>query len=302
MDNAPQASGTDWLDPQTYQDLTDGLGPKVIELATHYGLATLGALIVLVVAWVVSGWARAGAKSVLERTHIDPTTANFIATIARWGVIVGGIIVCLGVFGVETTSLAALLGGAGVGLGVALQGNLANLASGMMLIAFRPFSDRDWIELTDSDVDGRIRKVGLVFTEMDTFTNKRIVIPNQLLFDQPLVNHEKHVFRRVDVEIGVAYDTDLEHATSVMMDVANEVQHDDAHREARVWWTSFGDSSINAKVCAWCRAADLFETRNRLILGLKRALDDEGIEIPFPQRDLHLHDGAIAAIEELAAK
>lgn len=280
------------------------LGPKILELVTEYGFTTLGALLVLVAAWILSGWARKATRTLMSRTHADGTLSTFVATIARWAVIIAGIVISLGVFGVETTSLAAVLGGAGVGIGVALQGNLANLASGLLLVAFRPFAEDDWIELEDSDVDGRITRIGLVFTELDTFQNDRVTLPNQLLFDQPVTNHDKHDARRVDVEVGVAYDTNLELADKVLNEVAQRIQAATGvgeKREYKVWWTGFGASSIDAKVCVWSPTEDTFKTRNRLILAIKKALDEAEIEIPFPQRDLHLKEPATSQLKDMLA-
>lgn len=280
------------------------LGPKILELVTEYGLTTIGALVVLIAAWILSGWARKATRTLMSRTHADGTLSTFVATIARWAVIIAGIVISLGVFGVETTSLAAVLGGAGVGIGVALQGNLANLASGLLLVAFRPFAENDWIELEDSDVDGRITRIGLVFTELDTFQNDRVTLPNQLLFDQPVTNHDKHDVRRVDVSVGVSYDTDLKLADKVLNEVAERTQAASgagSHREPKVWWTGFGASSIDAKVCVWTPTADSFVTKNRLILAIKEAFDEAGIEIPFPQRDLHLKEPAASQLQDMLA-
>jgi len=238
-----------------------------------------------------------------KRTHAEGTVRSFAATLTRWRVITIGILLCLGVFGVQTTSIAAVLGGAGVGIAVALKGNLANLASGLVLVAFRPFKAGDLIALKNSDVSGRITSVGLMFTELDTLDNSRIVLPNQLLFEQPLINHEHHPERRVDVRTGVAYGTDLDRADRVLRDLVADLDWTMSGREPVVWWTGFGASSIDVKVGVWCEAHDYFKARNRLIMAIKKAFDDADIEIPFPQRDLHVRSGLSESVHEsLAAK
>ena len=295
----PESTDGTWLDPQTLQTSAKELAPKALELATDYGVTLVGALVVLVISWVLSGWVRRGVSSLLGRTHVDATVSSFLSTTARWAVLILGVIICLGVFGVEMTSLAALLGGAGVGIGVALQGNLANLASGLVLIAFRPFSSGDWIELEDADVDGRIRSVGLLFTEIDTFQNRRILVPNQLLLGQPVTNNEMHPTVRADVQIGVGYGTDLRESDEVLRNTARRVQEEHGtDGEFVVWWTGFGASSIDAKVGVWCRAADLFPMKNELLFAIHEDLAEAGIEIPFPQRDLHLRSPRVERLEQ----
>jgi len=290
----------DWLDPDTLQASTKELAPKALELVTSYGATLLGALAVLVAAWVLSGWVRRGVRTLLGRTHADETVSTFIATTARWAVLILGLIVCLSVFGIEMTSFAALLGGAGVGIGVALQGNLANLASGLILVAFRPFTAGDWIELEDADIDGNVKSVGLLFTELDTFDNRRRLVPNKLLLTQVVTNMEFHSIRRVDVDVGVSYSTDLEHADEVLRETARRVQeeHGTEGRDSVVWWKGFGASSIDAKVGVWVSTPDYFVVTNKLILAIHKDLAEAGIEIPFPQRDLHLRSPDVEHVEE----
>ena len=287
--------------PPTPEALTSGwdlsgalsdLGPTLLELGMAYGLRLLGALLILLAAWLLGRLARNALTSVLHRTSTDETVTSFLGTLVRWSILVLGVLTCLGVFGIEATSLAALLGGAGVGIGVALQGNLSNLASGLLLIAFRPFKAGDWIELTSSGVDGKVTKVGLLYTELDTFRRQRIVLPNQLLFDQAVLNQEWHPVRRVDLKVGVAYKTDLDHADDVLRKLVRSLQDehgtDVGGREPVVWWDGFGGSSINVTIGVWCETGDIFHMQNYMIIGVHKALREAGIEIPFPQRDLHL--------------
>ncbi len=303
---APADGGWSLPDLQDIPDALGDLGPTAVELTTTYGVRILGAMIILVLAWFAGLWARRGTRALLKRTHVDGTVRSFLSTTVRWVVFVLGVILCLGAFGVETTSVAALLGGAGVGIGVALQGNLANLASGLLLVAFRPFTEGDWITLESSDVDGRISSVGLLFTELDTFTNQRVVLPNNLLFDQPITNHEHHAIRRADVDVGVAYETDLARADEILRDMVHRIQDEigpPTEREPVVWWLGYGSSSINLKVGVWCRRGELFETHNKVILEIHRTFAEHEITIPFPQRDLHLKEPQASELTDaLAAK
>lgn len=304
--NAPDtAPAWDWTWSALRDQVQAWLGPDAVDTLLGYALTTAGALLILVLAWFIGAGAAAGTRSVLRRASVDGTLRSFLATVARWAVLVVGVILCLGTFGVETTSLAALIGGAGVGIGVALQGNLANLASGVVLVAFRPFEEGDWVELTDSGLDGLIDKVGLIYTEILTFRNQRIFLPNNLLLSQPVVNEQSESVRRVDVPIGVSYGSDLDHADRVMRELARRIQDEvgaNIDREPRVWWLGYGDSSINAKICVWTDPESIFELQNRIILEIHKTFREEGIEIPFPQRDLHLKEPAVQTLRELAAK
>ncbi len=272
------------------QQTLDTLGTD----AVHFGTNVLSALAILVLMWFVSSWLARGATSVLRRTKAEGTLISFVDRLIRWTVRVIALVLCLSVFGVETTSIAALLGGAGVAIGIALQGNLANLASGVVLLAFRPFKDGDWV--TVAGLEGKVAGVGLLHTLLDAFDNARHSIPNAQVVEQALTNHEFHDWRRADLEVGVAYDTDLEQALEVLRDVAKRMSLEGAPRNPLVIGLGFGASSIDFKIGVWCRTPDLFGHRTQLMIAIKKAFDEAGIQIPFPQRDLHL----IPPVPELA--
>jgi len=260
--------------------------PMLTELGIQYGVRILAALGILVAVWFVSAAVANGVASVLRKTHADGTVTSFTRSVVRWSLIVLGVLVCMSIFGVEMTSIAALIGGAGVALGVALNGNRSNLASGLVLLAFRPFEEGEWVEV--SDKEGLVSRIGLFHVELDAFDNARHWIPNADVIEQVLTNYEAHPFRRADLVVGVAYDTDLDLVVEVLQRVGDEWSVEGAPRPAVVLALGFGNSSIDFKVGAWCHSKDYWGFRSKLILAVKRAFDEADITIPFPQRDLHL--------------
>lgn len=262
------------------------VGPTVLDLLVTYGLRIVGALGILVAVWLGSAFVARAVGSLLKRTRADDTLVSFAQSFVRWSLVLLGVLLCMGVFGIETTSIAAVIGGAGVGIGVALKGNLSNLASGLVLLAFRPFETGDWVKV--SDREGRVAKVGLLHTEIDSFDNARHWIPNAEVIEDPLTNYDHHVWRRADLEVGVSYDSDLERVMEVLRGVVESMSAEEAPRGPVVLALGFGASSIDFKVGAWCRRDDLFAHRTQLLLAIKAAFDEAGISIPFPQRDLHI--------------
>lgn len=253
-------------------------------LAVGYGVRILGALLALAAAWVAAGWIAGLVRDAMDRSSVDGTVSSFTATAVRWMVRGLGLLLCLSVFGIEATSLAALLGGAGVAVGIALKGNLSNLASGLILLAFRPFRDGDYVQVGDRI--GTVAKLGLMQLELDTLDNKRHWIPNSQVIETGLTNYQFHHWRRVDVDVGVAYDTDLDAATEALVRAAHELSSEQAGRDPVVRAWQFGASSIDFTVGVWAESPDYLDTRHALVLAIKRALDEAGIEIPFPYRTL----------------
>lgn len=266
-------------------DLT-AAAAQLMDLSVQYGVRIAGALALIIGVWILANWVSRALRYALEGTHADRTVASFLVLCCRWAIRAIGVTLCLGVFGVETTSLAALVGGLGVAIGIALKGNLSNLASGLLLLAFRPFKFDDWIAV--EDVEGRVSQVSLLHTQLDTFDGARVWIPNASLLESCLVNFEHNPFRRVTIDIGVAYDSDLDQVTEVLRRVVDGLNDRASGREPLVAAIGFGGSSIDFKIGPWVPCRAFGPTRHALILAVKQAFDEAGIEIPFPQQDLHL--------------
>lgn len=246
------------------------------------GLVNAGyALLIAVIALIVSGWARRRIARLGElNERFDPTLARFVGSVVKYLILAIAVIFILDRFGVQTTSLAALLGAAGLAVGLALQGTLGNLAAGVLLIAFRPFKVGDYVEAAGQS--GTVAEISLFTTELTTVDNVQIIIPNGDVFASAITNYSAHDTRRCDLVFGVSYDTDLKRAEAVLTGLVtgDDRVFDDPAPFVKV--TNLGDSSVDFTVRAWCRAADYWDLKFDLTRAVKDAFDENGIEIPFP--------------------
>jgi small conductance mechanosensitive channel len=274
--------------------LSSLLTDQTLTLATEYGLNFLAALFTI----IIGVWASRRASKVVRdwltrSSRIDRTLAPILAALVRYSILTLTVIVTLGNFGVETTSIIAVLGAAGLAIGLALQGTLSNVAAGLMLLFLRPFKIGDWVEA--AGVSGSVREIGLFTTIIDTFDNVYISVPNSAIWTSNIINHAKYGTRRLDLDIGVSYDSDLDDVEAAMMELAADprVLADPAPRFLVV---SYGDSAINVRLRAYAEYDDFFNLFWDLNRNLKGVLDARGIDIPFPQRVVrHVGGGPAAA-------
>jgi small conductance mechanosensitive channel len=196
----------------------------------------------------------------------------------------------LGTLGIETTSLAAALAAAGFAIGMALSGTLGNVASGIMLLLFRPFRVGDAVVV--NGVTAKVYQINLFNTELDTFDNRRIIMPNNAVFGNTIENISYHPTRRVDVTVGTTYSSDIDQARAVLTRVARSVEGGLADPEPAIVLSGMGASSIDWAVRVWVNAPDFWAVKDRLTRDIKVALDEAKIGIPFPQMDVHI-DGKI---------
>jgi small conductance mechanosensitive channel len=262
-----------WMDVQ--QSLTD------------YGLDVVAAIVILIVGVWVAGKIEKVIKKALERTRrVDAMLVSFFASAGRYLILVLVGVAVLGRFGVETTSLIAVLGAAGLAIGLALQGTLSNVAAGVMLLIFRPFKVGDYIEAGGHA--GTVKTLNLFFTELATPDNIHIVVPNSDVWGTSIRNFSTHAERRVDFLIGVSYDTDLDQAMAAIKDVIAAEPRVKSDPEPLVAVSELGDSSVNFVVRVWTENADYFPVRFDMTKAIKEKLDAEKIDIPFPTQTLHV--------------
>ena len=246
----------------------------------------LAALVVLIGAWLLSMWVRRLVYGSLTRAKFDETLSKFFAQVSRWALLVVAVLVVLSLFGIEPTSIAALIAALGLAIGLALQGTLANFASGVLLLALRPFKVGDVVEVAGEL--GTVDAIDLFFTQMDSFDNKRIILPNASVFNATIENLSHHPVRRADFMVGTAYDADLDQTRQVIFNALADVEGRDTDNPPQVLLLEMGDSSIQWSARIWAPTDDLWPTRDRAIRAVKYALDEAGITIPFPQRDVHM--------------
>lgn len=264
--------------------------PMIID----YGLKVIGVIVLFIVAWILSKWISNLMTTRLEKRKFDKTLSRFLGKMVRWSILAVAVVACLGIFGVQTTSFAAVFGGASLAVGLAFQGSLSNFASGVMIIVFRPFSVDDVI--TVSGITGKVIEIGLFTCKLDTPDNRRMILPNKAVFASNIENVTFHQTRRVDVKVGTDYGARLDETRAVLEKAAAGVPGRLDDPAPQIVLSELGGSSVDWVVRVWCKTEDYWGIKEAVTNAVKLALDEAGIGIPFPQMDVHL-DGAVAKSE-----
>ena len=262
---------------------------QAINLAVEYGLDVLGTLAILIVGLIVAGWARRSVLRVLNRApRVDETLKPVIASIVRYGILVLVLIAVLAQFGVQTTSIIALLGAAGLAIGLALQGTLQNISAGIMLLFLRPFRVDDYIDA--EGLSGTVDEIGLFTTHMRTYDGIYLEVPNAKIWSRAILNYSRVAARRMDVVVGISYGDNIDTAQAVLLELMNLDSRVNAEPAPEVAVVELSDSAVNLNLRCWAAADDYWEVLYDLNKAVKQRLDVEGITIPFPQRDVHIFE------------
>ena len=224
---------------------------------------------------------------IMERRNIDALLASFSSNIVYVALVAFVVIAALSQLGIQTTSFVAIIGAAGLAIGLALQGSLANFASGVMIIAFRPFKVGDFIEA--GGVAGVVEGIQIFSTQMRTGDNKAIIIPNSGITSGNITNYSAKDTRRVDMVFGIGYGDDIKKAKDILMELITDDERILKDPEPLVAVSELGDSSVNFVVRPWVNSADFWGVKFDYTEAVKLRFDKEGISIPFPQQDVHLH-------------
>jgi len=268
---------------QSVKDAAD----QVVAIITEYGLDIIGAIVILIVGWIASKWVHRTVRRALGRSQkIDSMLAGFFASLAKYMVLIFTGLMVLSQFGIQTASLIAVLGAAGLAIGLALQGTLSNVAAGVMILIFRPFKTGDYVEAGGKA--GTVKEVSLFITEMVTPDNVQIIVPNSQIWGSSVVNYSFHDTRRVDLALGISYEDNIEMAVAA---IKQTIAADDRvlqDPEPMVAVSELADSSVNFVIRVWCKAADYWALKFDMTRALKEKMDSEGISIPYPQRTVHM--------------
>ncbi|MDA5092656.1 mechanosensitive ion channel [Aliiroseovarius sp. KMU-50] len=244
-------------------------------------LSAAQALVVLVIGWVVAGRLGALARNRVNRTEgIDPTLGNFLASIVKWAILAMVLVAVLGIFGIEATSIVAVLGAASLAIGLALQGTLSDLAAGVMLIVFRPYKLGDLVDINGTA--GTVRDLNLFVTELVTPDNVQIIVPNGQAWGAIIKNYSAHDTRRVDMVFGIDYGDDANVAMGIILDVVKADTRVMNDPEPWVRVTNLGDSSVDLTTRIWVAAEDYWDVKFQLTQAVKETFDAKGISIPYP--------------------
>ncbi|MCP4571104.1 MAG: mechanosensitive ion channel [bacterium] len=263
---------------------------QITTFLTEYGLKVIGALVILIIGRFVAGLVRKGLRKAMNTRQVDPSLVGFLSSLVYALIMAFVFIAALAKFGVQTASFVAILGAAGFAVGMAMQGTLANFASGVMIMVFRPFSTGDFIDA--GGVKGVVKDIAIFTTTIATPDNIKILVPNGQIYGGVISNYNGYDQRRVDMVVGVGYGADLSQTMEVIKGVLaadNRVLADPAPAIAV---SEMADSSMNLIVRPWVKAADYWGVHNDFQKSCKEALDTAGIDIPYPQTVVHMQKTA----------
>ncbi|WP_269583417.1 mechanosensitive ion channel family protein [Roseibium sp. Sym1] len=239
------------------------------------------ALVVLIIGWFLAGFLAALAKKrIVSHPRIDDTIGGFASSIVRWLILLITVIAILQLFGIQATSLVAVLGAGTLAIGLALQGTLSDLAAGVMLIIFRPYKVGQFVDI--GGTSGTVKDLNIFVTELVTPDNVQIIMPNGKAWGTVVTNFSAHSTRRLDLTFGIDYGDDIDKAVQIILDVANADAR--VHKDPEPWvrLTNLGDSSVDLGVRLWCDAGDYWELKFHMLKAVKEAFDAGGISIPYP--------------------
>jgi len=265
--------------------LNDGMD-TLVTLVTNWGIQVVGALAVLIIGRWLAGRVRNASLRGLERGEIDPALRPFLSGISYYVVLLVTLIAVLGLFGIETASLIALLGGASIGLSLAWQGTLSNFAAGMMLLIFRPFKIGDYVEVAGTA--GSVKEIAMFSTVLATPDNVQITVPNSSVYGTLIKNYSANPTRRNDIVMGIAYTDDIAVAIETITKLVESDPRVLKDPAPVIAVSELADSSVNLVVRPWCKSEDYWPLRFDLVRALKERLEAAGCSIPFPQTDVHL--------------
>lgn len=266
----------------------ENLIAKLYELVTVFGLKILAALAILIIGRWVAKFFRNMTQKLMVRSRVDPTLVSFIGNLTYFALLTFVILAALGQLGVQTTSFIAVLGAAGLAIGLALQGSLANFAAGVLMIIFRPFKVGDVI--TGAGVTGAVEEIQIFTTQLKTPDNQTIIVPNAKLTGDNIVNFSSKGTRRVDLVFGIGYADDIDKAKALIGDIINQDPRILKDPAPTIGLLELADSSVNFAVRPWVNASDYWNVYFHLNETVKKRFDAEGINIPYPQRDVHIYN------------
>ncbi|MFZ5621223.1 MAG: mechanosensitive ion channel family protein [Pseudomonadota bacterium] len=264
-------------------------------LQTHvipWATRVAAALAIFVIGRWVAMWLLSAARRLMRRGGMDDMLVTFVSNIVYFMLLAVVVIAALDHLGVQTTSLLAIVGAAGLAVGLALKDSLGNFASGVLLIVFRPFRVGDFIEAAGTS--GIVQAVNVFSTVLATGDNREVIVPNGQIYGGTIVNVTARPTRRIDLVFGIGYGDDIRTAKRLIEEVMGRDERILAEPAPAISLAELADSSVNINVRPWVNTGDYWAVRSDLLENVKAAFDANGISIPFPQRDVHLH-GADAA-------
>lgn len=264
---------------------------EIWDTVLQHSLSLAMALFLLIAGFIIAGWvSRTIRKRLAAISKFDRTLIPILAQLARYAILVFTGILVLAEFGVQTTSMIAVLGAAGLAIGLALQGTLQNVAAGMMLLLLRPFRVGDFVEA--GSVSGTVDEIGMFMTRMHTAQGIFVAVPNSSIWSGTIYNYSMRPQRRLDLTVGISYEDDIDKARTLILDLATADERVATDPGPVVLVKGLGDSSVDLQLRAWIRREQFWDVNFELTRAVKYALDEAGISIPYPHRQVVVTGGA----------
>ncbi len=256
-------------------------------MAMHYGVQIITALIIFVIGRWVAKKIKTLMNNVMTKKEVDPAVVGFTSSLCYYLLLIFVVIAALSQLGVQTTSLVAIFGAAGLAVGLALQGSLSNFAAGVLILIFRPYRVGDFVELAGTS--GSVKKIQIFTTELSTPDNKQVIVPNSAAMSGIITNYSANDTRRVDMVFGISYSDDIDKAKHILQEITEADTRILKDPAVTIAVKELADSSVNFVVRPWVNTPDYWAVYFDITEAVKKRFDAEGVSIPFPQQDVHLH-------------
>ncbi len=269
--------GVDWA----------GLYEQFQAVGITFGIQIIAAIAIVLIGRMFARVLTNGIRKLMSSQEVDKILQTFVSNLVYWALMTFVIIAAINQVGIQTTSLIAIIGAAGLAVGLALQGSLANFAAGVLIVMFRPYKVGDFVEA--AGIAGSVVQVQILTTVLKTGDNKQIVVPNAQIMGSIITNYSANETRRVDLVIGIGYDDDIDKVRDTiqqLVDADDRIMKDPA---CRIAVSELADSSVNFVVRPWVKTADYWAVNFGLTEAIKKRFDKEGISFPYPQQDVHIH-------------
>ncbi len=278
--NVPDLGGIDWA----------GLWEKIQTVGVSFGIKLVAAIAIFYVGRIIAKMVTNGVRKLMVAQDVDKILESFVGNLVYSLLMIFVIIAAINQIGVQTTSLIAIVGAAGLAIGLALQGSLANFAAGVLIVMFRPYKVGDFVEA--AGIAGSVMQVQILTTILKTGDNKQIIVPNGQIMSSIITNFSANDTRRVDLTIGIGYDDDIDKARDTMqelIDADDRILKDPA---SLIAVSELADSSVNFVVRVWVKSGDYSAVKFGMTEAIKKRFDKEGISFPYPQQDVHIHQAS----------
>jgi small conductance mechanosensitive channel len=275
--NVAELGGVDW----------SSLYEKFQTVGVSFGIKVIAAIVIFIVGRWVARLVTNGIRKLMAAQEVDKILETFVSNLVYWALMIFVIIAAINQIGIQTTSLIAIMGAAGLAIGLALQGSLANFAAGVLIVMFRPYKVGDFVEA--AGIAGSVVQVQILTTILKTGDNKQIVVPNAQIMGSIITNYSANETRRVDLVIGIGYDDDIDKARDTIQELVDADERILKDPACLIAVSELADSSVNFVVRPWVKSSDYWGVNFDLTEAIKKRFDEEGISFPYPQQDVHIH-------------